>query len=174
LEAFRPIDNDEVRLYTCGPTVWNYAHIGNLRTFAFEDMLKRYLKFKGYKVLHVMNITDVEDKIIKGIKSSGKSLKELTAYFESAFMNDLDVLGIERAERYPRATEHLADMIALIKTLSERGYAYAASDGSIYFEVSKFGRYGALSGVKPEEGKKTGRVSTDHYEEKEEADDFAL
>ena len=174
LEPFKPIADGEARIYTCGPTVWNYAHIGNLRTFAFEDVLKKYLRFKGYHVLHVMNITDVEDKIIKGLKSSGKTLKELTDFYESAFMRDIDVLGIERADHYPRATEHLTEMISLVKTLREKGYAYVAADGSIYFEVSKFVRYGELSGVKPEEGKKSGRVSIDHYEDKEEAVDFAL
>ncbi len=173
-EAFKPITEGEVRMYTCGPTVWNYAHLGNLRTFAFEDLLKRYLKFKGYKVTHVMNITDVEDKIIKGLRDSGKTLKELTSFYEKAFMEDLDSLGIERADLYPRATEHIGEMVSLVKALREKGYAYAAPDGSVYFDVSKFKSYGALSGVKLEAAKKGSRVSEDHYEEKLEAVDFAL
>ena len=174
LEVFKPIREGEVRMYTCGPTVWNYAHVGNFRTFAFEDLLKRFLKFKGYRVTHVMNITDVEDKIIKGIKVSGKTLEELASFYEDAFMEDLDSLGIERADAYPRATEHIGEMVALVKTLKGKGYAYAAPDGSVYFDVSKFRAYGALSGVKLKAARAGSRVSKDHYEEKMEAVDFAL
>jgi cysteinyl-tRNA synthetase len=174
LEVFKPIREGEVRIYTCGPTVWNYAHVGNFRTFAFEDLLKRFLKFKGYRVTHVMNITDVEDKMIKGIKVSGKTLEELASFYEDAFMEDLDSLGIERADAYPRATEHIGEMVALVKTLKSKGYAYAAPDGSVYFDVSKFRAYGALSGVKLEAARAGSRVSKDHYEEKMEAVDFAL
>ena len=174
LQPFEPISEGEVKMYTCGPTVWNYAHIGNFRTFVFEDVLRRYLKFKGFKVYHVMNITDVEDKIIKGIRQTHKSLKELTALYESAFMEDLATLGIEKAELYPRATDHIADMVKLIKTLQAKGFAYTASDGSVYFQVSKFKAYGALSGVRLDSLKPAGRVSSDHYEEKMEAADFAL
>lgn len=174
MQEFKPIVAGEVRMYTCGPTVWNYAHVGNLRTFAFEDLLRRYLKFKGYKVTQVMNITDVEDKIIKGLRDSGKTLRELTSFYEAAFMDDLDSLGIERADLYPRATEHIGVMVALVKALQDKGYAYAAPDGSVYFDVSRFKNYGALSGVKLEAAKKGTRVSKDHYEEKLEAVDFAL
>jgi cysteinyl-tRNA synthetase len=174
LQVFEPLKKGEVKMYTCGPTVWNYAHVGNFRTFVFEDVLRRYLKFKGYRVHQVKNITDVEDRIIRGIKESGKSREELTAFYEKAFMEDLDTLGIERAELYPRATENLDDMISLIKVLMSKGFAYKASDGSVYFDVSKFKTYGALSGVKVGSGKETGRVSQDHYEEKMEAYDFAL
>jgi len=173
-QEFRPIREGEVRMYTCGPTVWNYAHVGNFRTFAFEDLLKRFLRFKGYRVNHVMNITDVEDKIIKGIKATGKTLEELASFYEEAFMEDLDSLGIERADAYPRATEHIGEMVALVKTLQGKGYAYAAPDGSIYFDISKFRAYGALSGVKLEAARSGIRVSKDHYEEKMEAVDFAL
>jgi cysteinyl-tRNA synthetase len=174
LQTFKPIREGEVRMYTCGPTVWNYAHVGNFRTFAFEDLLKRYLKFKGYRVTHVMNITDVEDKIIKGMRASGKTLKELSSFYEDAFMEDIDSFGIERADAYPRATEHIGEMVSLVKALQSKGYAYAASDGSVYFDISKFKRYGALSGVRLEAAKRGSRVSQDHYEEKREAVDFAL
>ncbi len=174
LQPFEPIKKGEVKVYTCGPTVWNYPHIGNYRTFVFEDVLRRYLKFKGYSVTQVMNITDVEDKIIKGIKQTGKPLKELTEFYTSAFMDDLSTLRIEKAELYPRATEHIADMVKLVKTLLDGGFAYRAPDGSIYFRVSKFKRYGALSGVRLDSLKPAGRVSSDHYEEKLEAADFAL
>ncbi len=174
VQEFKPIKRGEVRLYTCGPTVWNYAHVGNMRTFAFEDLLKRYLRFKGYRVVHVMNITDVEDKIIKGVRATGKPLKELTAFYEAAFMSDLDALGVERADAYPRATEHLEEMVLLVKTLVDKGYGYRSQDGSVYFDVSKFAGYGALSGVRVDAARKGVRVSSDHYEEKREAVDFAL
>ena len=174
VQAFVPIKEGEVKMYCCGPTVWNYAHIGNFRTFVFEDVLRRYLRFKGFRVRQVMNITDVEDKIIKGIKESHKPLKEHTRFYEAAFMADLQTLGIEQADVYPRATEHIEDMVRLINVLLDKGYAYRASDGSIYFSVSKFKNYGALSGVRLDSLKPAGRVATDHYEEKMEAADFAL
>jgi cysteinyl-tRNA synthetase len=174
VQKFDTIKKGEVRMYACGPTVWNYAHIGNFRTFVFEDLLRRYLKFKGYKVFEVKNITDVEDRIIRGIKESGKSRTELTSFYEKAFMDDLATLGIERAEMYPRATENIAEMVRLVKLLMEKGFAYTVQDGSVYYDVSKFREYGALSGVKLGTGKEAGRVSQDHYEEKQEAADFAL
>jgi cysteinyl-tRNA synthetase len=161
-------------MYTCGPTVWNYAGIHNFRTFVFEDVLRRYLKFKGFKVTQVKNITDVEDRIIKGIKLFHKSRKELTDFFEKAFMDDASTLNIERAEFYPRATDHIPEMVALVKKLMKKGYAYRAEDGSIYFKVSRFKRYGRLSGIRPSELKSAGRVSADHYEDKMVANDFAL
>ncbi|MDG7007319.1 MAG: cysteine--tRNA ligase [Nitrososphaerota archaeon] len=174
VQEFRPIRDGEVKMYTCGPTVWNYAHIGNFRTFVFEDLLRRYLRFKGFKVFQVMNITDVEDKIIKGIREFHKPLMELTRFYEAAFMADLDSLRVERADLYPRATEHIPEMVKLIKTLIDKKYAYRAPDGSIYFSVSKFRNYGALSGVRLDSLKPAGRVASDHYEEKLEAADFAL
>jgi cysteinyl-tRNA synthetase len=174
LEEFQPIEEGEVRMYTCGPTVWNYAHIGNFRTFVFEDVLRRYLEFKGYKVRQVKNITDVEDRIISGIKESKKSRAELTRFYEKAFMDDLATLNFEAAESYPRATDNIQAMVELIKTLTSKGYAYKASDGSVYFDVSKFKAYGKLSGIKLGAGRAAGRVSQDHYEEKKEATDFAL
>ena len=174
LQAFEPLNKGEVKMYNCGPTVWNYAHIGNFRTFVFEDILRRYLKFKGFKVYQVMNITDVEDKIIKGIRESHKTLKELAEFYESAFFADLDLLNVERAELYPRATDHIPEMVQLIKKLQQKGYAYGTPDGSVYFSVSKFKGYGALSGVKLDSLRPAGRVASDHYEEKMEAVDFVL
>ena len=173
MQSFRPIAEGEVGIYTCGPTVWNYAHIGNFRTFVFEDILRRYLKFKGFKVTQVMNITDVEDNIIKGMRVTGKTRKELCDFYEKAFFSDIETLGIERAEHYPRATEHIPEMVALIKTLIANGHAYKTPEGSVYYAVSKFRRYGALSGIRPKELKAGTRVARDHYE-KEEANDFAL
>ena len=174
MQAFVPITEGEVKMYCCGPTVWNYAHIGNFRTFVFEDVLRRYLRFKGFRVLQVMNITDVEDKIIKGIRESHKPLKELTRFYEEAFMEDLQSLGVEKADAYPRATGHIQEMVSLVKVLLDKGYAYKAPDGSIYFSVSKFKTYGALSGVRLDSLKPAGRIASDHYEEKMEAADFAL
>jgi len=173
LMPFVPIEDGVVKMYTCGPTVWNYAHIGNYRTFVFEDILRRYLKFKGMKVVQVMNITDVEDKIIKGMKRTGKSLEDLTSFYEAAFKEDLASLRVEPAEIYPHATEHIGEMVSLVKKLLEKGYAYRAEDGSIYFDVSKFKNYGALSGIRPGELKAGARVKNDSYD-KAEANDFAL
>jgi len=173
LQVFKPLRGKTVRMYTCGPTVWNYATIGNFRTFVFEDILRRYLKFKGYRVVQVKNITDVEDRIIKGMKQFQKSRKDLSEFYEKAFMDDLNALKIERAEFYPRATENISEMVALVKKLMRKGFAYKAEDGSIYFDVSKFRRYGRLSGINPRELKVGARVSQDHYE-KQEASDFAV
>ena len=174
MQEFVPINEGEVRMYCCGPTVWNYAHIGNFRTFVFEDLLRRFLRFKGFRVYQVMNITDVEDKIIKGINESHKPLKELTRFYEAAFMEDLRSLGVEKADVHPRATEHIPEMVSLIRVLLDKGFAYRAPDGSVYFSVSKFKSYGALSGVRLDSLKPAGRVASDHYEEKLEAADFAL
>jgi cysteinyl-tRNA synthetase len=173
LAKFAPLSGKKVRMYTCGPTVYNYSHIGNFRTFVFEDVLRRYLKRKGYRVLQVKNITDVEDRIIEGIKKSGKSLRELTDYFTEAFMQDLDSLNIQRAEEYPRATEFIGEMVAAVSSLMKKGYAYRAEDGSVYFSIKKFPRYGKLSGIKQGEVRSGTRVAVDHYE-KMGANDFAL
>ncbi len=173
LTKFKPLSGKTVRMYTCGPTVYNFAHIGNFRTFVFEDVLRRYLKYKGYKVVQVKNITDVEDRIIEGIKSSGKSLQALTDYYTEAFMEDLDTLRIERAEHYPRATQLIAEMAAAVKKLTKKGYAYRGDDGSTYFSIKKFPKYGRLSGIKQAEVKSGTRVALDHYE-KMGANDFAL
>ncbi len=170
---FVPSVKGQVRMYTCGPTVWNYAHIGNFRTFLSEDLLRRYLVFRGYSVTQVKNLTDVEDRIIEGMKKFGMSLKELTDFYSKAFMDDLATLNIQRAEFFPRATEHIEGMVKLIGTLTEKGYAYAGEDGSIYYDISKFKNYGKLSGIKKADLKSGARVSHDHYE-KDEARDFAL
>ncbi len=173
LTKFKPLSGKRVKMYTCGPTVYNYAHIGNFRTFVFEDVLRRYLKHKGYSVLQVKNITDVEDRIIEGIKRTGMSLQELTDFFTKAFMEDLDTLNIQRAEQYPRATEFIDEMVKAVESLMKKGYAYRAEDGSIYFSIKKFPRYGRLSGIKQAEVKSGTRVAADHYE-KMGANDFAL
>jgi cysteinyl-tRNA synthetase len=173
VQAFKPLKDGEVRMYTCGPTVWNYAHIGNYRTFVFEDLLRRYLKFKGFRVTQVMNITDVEDNIIKGMKQFKMSLKELTAFYEQAFREDIATLNIEPAEAYPHATEYIDEIVRLIRVLEQKGFAYRSEDGSYYYDISKFPEYGALSGIRPAQLKAGARVAQDHYE-KDEANDFAL
>jgi cysteinyl-tRNA synthetase len=170
---FVPMKKGHVGMYTCGPTVWNYAHVGNYRTFVFEDLLRRYLKFKGFSVKQVMNITDVEDNIIKGMTLTGKSREELTSFYTKAFFEDIASLNVEPADAYPRASEHIPEMVAMVKSLMAKGHAYKAKDGSIYFAVSTFRDYGKLSGIKPNELKAGARVAQDHYE-KEEANDFAL
>ena len=172
LEPFHSIKRGEVRLYTCGPTVYDYAHIGNFRAYIFEDLLKRFLIFMGYKVIHVMNITDVDDKTIKGAKALGVNLQQYTKKYIDAFFEDIKVLNISRADYYPRATEHITDIVQMIKGLLRKGYAYK-KNGSIYFDISKFPRYGQLSKIKLDKLKPGKRVEADEYA-KERVQDFAL
>jgi cysteinyl-tRNA synthetase len=174
LEEFQPLNGNEVRLYVCGPTVWSYAHIGNFRTFTFGDILRRYLKFKGYRLTHVFNLTDVDDRIINEAAKAEKSIDEFTAPFIDAFWEDSDALGIERPEIAPRATHHIPEMIRIIETLLENGHAYE-SEGSIYYRISAFPEYGKLSKINfaGNISGASGRVDTDKYD-KENAQDFAL
>jgi cysteinyl-tRNA synthetase len=172
LEEFKPQKEGEVRLYTCGPTVYDYAHIGNYRAYIFEDLLKRFLFFYGFKVIHVMNITDVDDKTIKGASAEGISLSEYTRKYTQAFFEDIAALRILPADYYPRATEHVPDMVRMVKGLVEKGYAYV-KDGSVYFSIARFPTYGQLSRIKVEELKAGARVEADEYE-KESLHDFAL
>jgi cysteinyl-tRNA synthetase len=172
-ESFTPIEEGKAKIYTCGPTVYDFAHIGNFRAFLFDDLLKRWLEYRGFEVVHVMNITDVDDKTIKGSRKRNVPLREYTDYYMKAFFEDIDTLKIERANYYPRATEHIPEMVALIKRLMERGYAYKGEDGSIYYAISKFKEYGKLSRIKVDDLKAGARVKVDEYG-KEEAQDFAL
>jgi cysteinyl-tRNA synthetase len=169
---FKPLDDGAVGLYTCGPTVYGHAHIGNLRTFLFEDLLRRTLIYLGYRVHQVMNLTDVEDKIIAGAEREGVDIGTYTAPFIESFFRDLDTLHVERAERYPRATEHVGDMIALVERLVERGYAYL-SDGSVFFRIASDPDYGRLSRIDPTQVRRGERVASDEYD-KEDARDFVL
>ena len=162
----------EVGLYTCGPTVYDFVHIGNWRTFVFEDVLKRVLKFNGYKVKHVMNITDIEDKIFKKAQEEKVPIDKITKKYEKAFLTDLDKLNIQKADVYPRATESIDSIIALVKKLLEKGFAYK-KEGAIYFSISKFGAYGKLSGTNVKGVKAGARVDVDEYG-KENPSDFAL
>jgi cysteinyl-tRNA synthetase len=174
LEEFRPLIEGEVRMYFCGPTVWDYGHIGNFRSNILMDVLRRYLKFKGYRVTHVMNITDVEDRIIALSQKAGVSIDEYTARYIEALWEDFDKLGCERPEYVPRATRHIPQMVALIEQLQDRGHAYN-SEGSVYYRISSFPEYGKLSKINFAGNKAGGseRVDTDKYD-KEDARDFAL
>jgi cysteinyl-tRNA synthetase len=172
-EPFIPIEKGRVRMYTCGPTVWDFAHIGNFRAFLFEDLLKRWLEHRGFKVTHVMNLTDVDDKTIKGSQKRQTPLRQYTEYYAKAFFEDVALLNIEPADYYPRATEHIPDMVALISRLMEKGYAYKGEDGSTYYAINKFKDYGKLSRIKVTQLKAGARVKVDEYA-KEEVQDFAL
>lgn len=172
-ECFTPIEPGKIRLYTCGPTVYDYAHIGNFRAFIFEDLLKRWFEYRGFKVTHVMNLTDVDDKTIKGSQKQGKPLRVYTDFYANAFFEDIQTLHISPASVYPRATDHIPEMVKIIKSLMKNGYAYKGEDGSIYFAINKFPNYGKLSHIKKAELKIGARVKQDEYA-KEEAQDFAL
>ncbi|MDR0994190.1 MAG: cysteine--tRNA ligase [Verrucomicrobiota bacterium] len=173
LEPFTPLEEGRVRLYTCGPTVYNFAHIGNFRAYVFEDLLRRWLTFKGFQVTQVMNLTDVDDKTIRGSQEAGKSLEAFTADYKRAFFDDIRTLNIEPAEFYPAATDHIPEMIQLISRLMEKGYAYSAADASVYFSIDKWPSYGKLAHL-DRDGMRSGvRICADEYD-KENAADFAL
>ena len=179
VEPFVPLDPDQkkVGVYCCGPTVHDFAHVGNFRTFVFSDLVRRYLEFKGYTVQFVMNITDVEDKIIKRVLKARIPLREYTAKYETAFLEDLDTLNCLRPHDLPHATDHIAEIIALIEKLIARGIAYQASDGSVYFSIDKYQaaghRYGQLVRLNFDQMRPGERVATDEYD-KESIADFAL
>ena len=173
LEPFQPLTPPRVTLYTCGPTVWNYAHIGNFRTFLFEDLLRRYLEYSGYEVFHMMNLTDVDDRTIKAARAAGKRLADHTEPFVRAFFEDRDYLRIKPAHVYPRATQAIPAMVALVARLLERGVAYKSEDGSVYFALTKFPTYGRLSQLDRRQIKVGARVSSDEYA-KDDPSDFAL
>jgi cysteinyl-tRNA synthetase len=171
-ELFEPLTPGEVRMYTCGPTVHDRIHVGNFRTFLFEDVLRRYLRYSGYRVTHVMNITDVEDKIIRKAREAGVTIAEYTQTFTRLFFEDLRALGAEEVEHYPRATAYVPQMVALIRRLTERGHTYAR-EGSIYFRISTFPGYGKLSKIDLSGSRDGVRIDADEYE-KEDPKDFVL
>lgn len=174
-KAVLPSDGKTIRMYTCGPTIYNRAHIGNFRTFIFEDILRRTLKSFGHAITQVMNLTDVDDKTIKGAQQAHLPLKDFTAIYEKAFFNDLKVLRIEPAEHYPKATDFIPQMIEMIQTLESKGAAYQALDGSVYFKVHAAKDYGKLShlDLRDLQSGASGRVNSDEYE-KQEMNDFVL
>jgi cysteinyl-tRNA synthetase len=171
-EVFEPLEAGHVGMYTCGPTVWNFAHIGNLRAFMFYDLLRRQLQTSGYRITHVMNLTDIDDRILDQAMHAGTTIADYVKPFVEAFFEDMGAMRAQPAEHYPRATEHIPEMIAMISTLLDRGFAYAA-DGDVYFRIESFPRYGALSHI-DRSGLRAGqRVATDKYD-KESVSDFAL
>ena len=172
VEPFVPQKAGEVRMYTCGPTTYNYAHIGNFRTFVFQDILRRFLKLRGFKLNHVMNLTDVDDRIIANAAATGVSIREYTEKYVLAFFADCKTLSVEAPEHWIRATDHIQDMVALIQKLQEKTYTYE-SEGSIYYRIAKFKDYGKLSKIDLSGIQAGARVDNDRYE-KESARDFAL
>lgn len=175
VEPLVPVEPGRVSLYTCGPTIWNFAHIGNFRTFLFEDLLRRWLEASGFEVFHIMNLTDVDDRTIKTAAERGVSLAEHVEPYARAFFEDRDYLRILPAHVYPRATGFIAPMIRLVQGLLEKGIAYPGEDGSVYFSIARFPAYGRLSRLDTRELKSgaSGRVSSDEYA-KEDARDFVL
>jgi cysteinyl-tRNA synthetase len=179
IQEFAPLDpaGKKAGMYCCGPTVYDFAHIGNWRTFVFADLARRYLEFKNFQVTHVMNITDVEDKIIRRVRETNASLREFTGKFEAAFFEDLEKLNCLRPHQTPRATEHIPEIISLIEELLARGIAYKAADGSVYFSIEKYRgcgcNYGQLLKLNFEEMRAGERVKSDEYA-KESVADFAL
>jgi len=171
-EAFESLSPGKIKLYTCGPTVYDFAHVGNFRAYVFEDLLKRFLLLSGFQVIHIMNITDIDDKTIRGANSQGVDLNTYTQKYIEAFFRDIDTLNIVRAEVYPRATAHIPEMVAIVKQLIQKGYAYQ-KDGSYYFSIAKFPDYGRLSKISLEELQPGQRVDVDEYE-KESVHDFVL
>jgi cysteinyl-tRNA synthetase len=172
VEEFTPLHDNVVRMYTCGPTVYNYVHIGNLRTFTFQDILRRWLRARGYQLDHVMNITDVEDKIIRNAKAANQSIQEYTSTYTQAFLDDAATLRLERPERIVLATEHIDDMVAAVQKLEERGFTYE-SDGSVYYRIANFPSYGKLSHNDFSGIRAGARVDVDEYD-KDNARDFVL
>jgi len=172
LEELRPLHKGEVRMYTCGPTVYDFAHIGNFRTFVFQDILRRFLRSRGYRMMQVMNLTDVDDRIIQNAAAAGITIREYTEKYVQAFLEDMQALRLETPEEIVRATDHIEDMVVLIEKLQKKGLTYT-SDGSIYYSITKFPNYGKLSKIDLS-GMQTGaRVDVDRYE-KTDARDFAL
>ena len=172
LAPLDPVEPGVIRMYTCGPTVYNEVHIGNLRTFLFEDLLRRSLQYLGYRVVQVMNLTDVDDKTILGAHRAGLTLPEYTGPFIESFQRDLDLLHMERPEHFPKATEHIPEIIDMILQLIERGYAYE-SDGSVFFSIARDADYGRLSGFDLAQVRRGERVAHDEYG-KDDVRDFAL
>jgi cysteinyl-tRNA synthetase len=171
-EDFEPLEKGHVRMYTCGPTVWNFAHVGNLRAFLFYDLVRRHLRVAGYRVTHVMNLTDLDDRILDQAMHAGTTIAEYVDPYARAFFEDMATLRAEKVEVYPRATEHIPEMVAMISTLLEQGNAYVA-DGDVYFRIASFPAYGALSHLDRSGLKAGARVATDKYD-KESVSDFAL
>jgi len=165
-EKFIPIDKKEIRMYSCGPTVYNYPHIGNYRAYVFADTLKRVLLYGGYKVKHIMNLTDIDDKTIRESQKEGKTLREFTEFYSEEFFKDIKSLNILEPTKFTKATDYIPEMVEIIEKLLAKGLAYKSKDGSVYFDIKKFKEYGKLSHLVLEEQKENagGRIKTDEYE----------
>ena len=172
-DAFEPLQPGRVTMYTCGPTVWNFAHIGNFRAFLFYDLLRRHLLASGYQVEHVMNLTDIDDRILDQAMHAHTTIREYTKPYEEAFFEDMATLRAQRVEHYPKATEHIPEMVEMIESLIANGNAYASDDGDVYFRIASFPKYGELSHLDRAGLKAGARVATDKYD-KESVSDFAL
>lgn len=172
-ERFKPLRQDEVKVYFCGPTPYNYAHIGNLRAYLFEDIVIRTLKFLGYRVKTVMNVTDIDDKTIRDSQKSGKTLKEFTEFYTTEFLKDLDRLGIQRADTIAPISTLIDEMRVMIQGLLDRDFAYIADDGSVYYRVEKFKNYGKLANLDTKGMISSVRINNDEYD-KDQIADFAL
>lgn len=175
VEEFTPIQEKKVKMYSCGPTVYNYPHIGNYRAYVFADVLKRALMLFHYEVKHIMNITDIDDKTIRDSQKENKSLKDFTEFYTDAFLKDIDSLNIIHPEKFTKATDYVDEMVKITEELVKKGFAYKSTDGSTYFEIKKFKDYGKLANIKIEEQKENagGRIKNDEYD-KENIQDFAL
>ena len=173
VEPLEPLADNTIRLYTCGPTVYNFAHIGNFRAYTFEDILRRVVQFNGMKVKQVMNLTDVDDKTIRGANAAGVALTDYTKTYKDAFFADLKVLNIQPAEVYPAATDHIPEMIALVEKLVEKGVAYKSDDGSVYFAVTKFPGYGKLAHIDFDHQRTGARCAADEYDKENVGDTSA-
>ena len=176
IESFKPIKAGLIKLYVCGPTVYNYVHLGNLRAYIFADLLKRYLEYRDFKVKHAMNITDVDDKTIQESQNQKKTLKEFTDFYLRAFIGDLKSLNIELPEVMPKATEHIQEMVNLVKILIKKGFAYKSGDGSVYFKISELRNYGELAQIAKQNLKPNteGRLNAQDEYNKEDINDFVL
>ncbi|MGH9340286.1 MAG: cysteine--tRNA ligase [Acidobacteriota bacterium] len=172
VEELKPLNGTEVRMYTCGPTVYDFAHIGNFRTYVFADVLRRYILYQGLPLKHVMNVTDVDDKIIVNAQKSGQNTRDYTRKYAQAFFEDMEALRIQKPEVMPYATDHIPEMIEIILKLQEKGFTYQ-SEGSTYYRISNFSEYGKLSHMDLAEGRALGRIDSDEYT-KENPRDFAL
>ena len=173
LQDFEPLESGTVRVYGCGPTIYDHAHIGNFRTFLFFDLVHRHLEFSGYDVHFVMNLTDVDDKVIESAVESEMTVTEKTTPFAESFSADSKTLGIRPVESYPRATDYISRMVEFVERLVERGHAYAADDGAVYFSIASFPDYGKLKGIDTSTLLVGARVAQDEYD-KDDARDFAL
>ena len=173
VEPFVPLDEGKARVYACGPTIYSHAHIGNFRAFVFFDLVHRHLEWRGYDVEFVMNLTDVDDKVIDAAFEAGSSIEEHTRPYGEVFLADCRTLGIRPADVYPRATDYIEEMVAFVERLVERGHAYPAEDGAVYYSISSFSDYGKLKGIDPSSLKSGARVAQDEYQ-KDDVRDFAL